>query len=354
MNILKKIVSTALFAAFAIAPTFAYGGGGGGGGVNYSNPSLVPSISNISPLKSSLQPSSFPISFVVQGNASEDSILVQVNGEEVPTTVSSVAGGALEVFATVRNLEGTSALIKISAASRYSSSSVRTYIYPVSIFEGSESSSVLSVNTTRLTNRGEDEAPAIRHEVVLFNAGVKQNLCDAGETFNDNSHSSEIEYSDISGNKNEKYIRDLTQRCIVHGEKGDTFKPNKIFNRAAAVKTVVKAFGYQYDESISVKPFADVQAFEWFAPYIATAKKYGIVKGYAGGKFAPDNGMNIVEGLAIVARASKTDLSDYRTGSGVWYNSYLKWGIAKGLIDKGTQPQTPLSRGAFARMVSLR
>jgi hypothetical protein len=31
------------------------------------------------------------------------------------------------------------------------------------------------------------------------------------------------------------------------------------------------------------------------------------------GKFKPDNGMNMVEGLAIVARASKADLSEYRT-----------------------------------------
>ncbi len=343
MKILQKISSTALFAAFAVTPAFAYGGGGGGGGASYSNPNLLPVISEISPRRDAVLSGVFEISFVVSGNPDEESIVVDVDGKSLPVEVTPLAGGDYSVSAVARNITSGNALVHIAASSRYSASSTRSYIYPIAV-----------VNSQNLIDveRGENGV----NEVVLFNPGVKHNLCgQREEVLNDTFHSAAVNFRDIESNPNKKYILDLANRCIVHGDGLDKskFNPEKSFNRAAAVKTVIRGLGYNYKTSADQSPFADVLAQEWFTPYLVVAKKYRIVRGYNDGKFRPDNTMNIAEGLAIVARASHANISDFNTGDGVWFTPYVGWGVANGLIDAGTNPSAPLSRGALARMVAV-
>ena len=46
-------------------------------------------------------------------------------------------------------------------------------------------------------------------------------------------------------------------------------------------------------------------ANKWYAPYISTASKYGIITGIGGGKFAPEATITRQEAAVMVARAAK-------------------------------------------------
>ena len=88
--------------------------------------------------------------------------------------------------------------------------------------------------------------------------------------------------SDIQGHWAENYIVDLYTKGVVKG-KGDTgmFFPNDTINRAAFLKMVLELFDYKVASVSSVEnPFVDVSSDAWFAPYVLTAYKEGIVKGY--------------------------------------------------------------------------
>lgn len=291
-------------------------------------------------MKDSVQRGAFPVSFVVAGNPNEESITVKVDGEDIPAEISPAGPGTFSVSALANNISSGESLIEISASSRYSDVAKRTYIYPVQIVN---SGNILDINGN--------------NEVVLFNPGVKHNLCgEREEVLNDTFHSASLTFLDIKNDPNEKYIMDLANRCIVHGEGKDKsqFHPEGVFNRAAAVKTVIRGFGYNYPPQALSAPFLDVKKEQWFAPYLEVGKKYQIIRGYSNGKFLPENSMNVAEGLAIVARASKANINDYNTGTGVWFDPYMKWGVAKGLINADEKASDMLTRGGLSRMVSLR
>ena len=310
MNILKKLASVAIMTVFAVAPAFAYGGGGGGGSSVSYNAELTPGFSAISPVKNSTLTSPQTISFEVSANAGADSIIVKVNGEEVEATVTEKADGTFSVSAPMGNVEGT-VLISLEASAAVSSNYKRTYIFPVTVGEGNGSSQ------------------------------TSEESSDEGK-----------EFSDIAGDENEAFIKELAQKGVFNGVAGtDKFEPKAVFNRAAAIKTIVKAYGFAYTSEISTNPFGDVESSEWYAPYVAAAKNAGLVKGYGNGSFGPAYNMNIAEGLAVVARASGADVSGYNAGS-AWYDNYMAWGVDKGLIDESTSASAPLSRGALARIIA--
>lgn len=330
MKFLRSFATAAIMTAFALAPAFAYGGGGGGGGSSSTsyNPELRPSFSAISPAKNAVLDSAQTISFEVSANAASNSIVVEVNGENVESTVTQKESGVFVVTAPMGSVEEGTVLISLEASAAISPSYKRTYIYPVTVGKTS----------VGLPAQSGEEKQA-------------QNQCESKEVSGDTSYDAMKEYSDIAGNANEEYIKKLTEMCVFHGEKGsDKFKPNAAFNRAAAVKTIIKAFGYKYFSSVSSNPFGDVKANEWYAPYVAAAKSAGLVRGYGNGSFGPANNMNIAEGLALVARASGANISGYPGGE--WYAPYMAWGVDKGLIDKNTKANWTLTRGALARMIS--
>lgn len=86
--------------------------------------------------------------------------------------------------------------------------------------------------------------------------------------------------TDIQGHWAEDFIVNLYTKGVVKGQ-GDTkkFFPNDSINRAAFLKIVLELFNYQISSS-GENPFVDVSSSDWFTPYVFTAYKKGIVKGY--------------------------------------------------------------------------
>jgi len=72
----------------------------------------------------------------------------------------------------------------------------------------------------------------------------------------------------------------------VDGKDDGTFEPAGPLSNAAIMKIVVLAFNFGYPDSISEKPFSDVEVGAWYAPYAYAAKDVGI---YSRSLFKPND-----------------------------------------------------------------
>ncbi len=120
-------------------------------------------------------------------------------------------------------------------------------------------------------------------------------------------------FADISGHKNQPAIEALIARGIINGMGNDSYAPDATMTRAQFATIVVKALGLTPKAS---NVFRDVQADKWYAPYIGTAHKYGIVNGRTTAIFDPEGTITRQEAAAMVARAAKlcgmdTELETY-------------------------------------------
>ena len=81
-----------------------------------------------------------------------------------------------------------------------------------------------------------------------------------------------------------------------------------------------------YDNSIGEY---EIKADKWYASYVCTAKEKGIVKGKGDGHFHPEDKVNYVEALKIVVKALgfEADESDYA----IWYTPYTNEASVMGL-----------------------
>lgn len=81
------------------------------------------------------------------------------------------------------------------------------------------------------------------------------------------------------------YINSLTDKGIISGYAGNVFLPENNVTRAEFVKMLVNAFNVP---SFSEEPFEDVQNEDWYSPYVSGAYNAGLVLG-DGTKFHPDS-----------------------------------------------------------------
>lgn len=166
---------------------------------------------------------------------------------------------------------------------------------------------------------------------------------------------------------------------VIGGYPDGTFKPDGLINRAELMKMVMAGANpgpEEIPEAELVKYqgcFPDVQD-EWFAYYVCAAKEKGWIQGYPDGTFKPSNSVNRVEAIKIILNAliaeelwpSPTEFeqtlplpSDAEAGA--WYSGYLKFAIAKELLDgqhvTGDEtefyykPGEPMTRKEVAEMI---
>lgn len=97
-------------------------------------------------------------------------------------------------------------------------------------------------------------------------------------------------------------IEALAARGIVNGAADNLFMPNNKITRAEFIKMVIGAFELE-DES-DVSTFKDVKTGEWYANFVASAQKLGIVNGYEDGNFGVNKQITRQEMAAIAYRAA--------------------------------------------------
>ena len=112
-------------------------------------------------------------------------------------------------------------------------------------------------------------------------------------------------FDDISGvnaHKNQSAIEAMASRGIISGKGGGVFAPNDSMTRAEFAAIVVRALGLTPE---TVTQFTDVPAGQWYAPYVGTAYKFGIITGTTSTTFNPGGTIKREDAAVMAARAAK-------------------------------------------------
>ena len=168
-------------------------------------------------------------------------------------------------------------------------------------------------------------------------------------------------FDDIDGHWSEDYVEELRLMGVVSAKSGNSFSPESYFTRAELTKLVLDINGVEVAESVSEKPYNDVEVDAWYAPYIAKATELEIVHGHddSTGNFGPNDYVSRAEAVKILGEASGLEITggemDFTdTVAGEWYEAYVAFALLKGVIDgygDGTfGPEDKLRRGEIAKM----
>lgn len=161
--------------------------------------------------------------------------------------------------------------------------------------------------------------------------------------------------------KNYQAIEYLSSKGIIKGYDDGTFAPEKLVNRAEAVKIIVGAMGIKTDGNYEMS-FPDVKSAEWFFKYVMAGKTAGIVGGYKDNTFKPTNPVNLAETLKILLSAAKVKLPEKPTDNvftdvskDAWYASMAQYSRDHNVLlsdDYGAvHPDQSMTRAAFAELV---
>lgn len=100
-------------------------------------------------------------------------------------------------------------------------------------------------------------------------------------------------------------INNLQEKEIVSGYRDGTYGYDKDISRAEILKILVEA-KIKLDPSFSVdlesfkqNCFADVSASDWYSKYVCYAKDEGLVSGFSGNLFKPNQAVTLVEALKM-------------------------------------------------------
>lgn len=169
-------------------------------------------------------------------------------------------------------------------------------------------------------------------------------------------------FADVASNhKNSRAIRYLKENNVISGYPDGTFQPGKTINRAELMKILVTNQGLNPDPAFYKSCFPDVTE-EWFAPYVCYAEAQGWVDGYPDGTFKPANTVNKVEalkmllnsrGIVVTNQVSALPFSD--TKSSDWYAPYLDSAYRFGLLEEAEggkmNPSSGMDRGAASENI---
>lgn len=109
-------------------------------------------------------------------------------------------------------------------------------------------------------------------------------------------------FSDVIYSDNISAIETLASRGVISGYDGGTFKPDNTMTRAEFAAIIVRALGLPPK---ATDTFTDINASSWCAPYVGTANTYGIVNGKSPDTFEPDGTITRQEAAVMAARAAK-------------------------------------------------
>ncbi len=161
--------------------------------------------------------------------------------------------------------------------------------------------------------------------------------------------------------KNYQAIDYLAGKNVIKGYDDGTFGPEKLVNRAEAVKIVSVALSVKNDGKYEML-FPDVKKSDWFFNFVMGGKAAGIIGGYKDGTFKPGDPVNLAETMKIMLLAAKVKLPAKVTedvftdvGKAVWHAPHMQYGRDYNLIladDYGAiHPDQAMTRGAFAELV---
>ncbi len=95
-------------------------------------------------------------------------------------------------------------------------------------------------------------------------------------------------------------ISTLSRMGILGGYEDGTFRPNASITRAEFAKIAVSFF--EYEDISAQNIFTDVAAGSWYESFVAVAAKLGLIEGYAGNVYRPNESITRAEACTIINR----------------------------------------------------
>lgn len=152
-------------------------------------------------------------------------------------------------------------------------------------------------------------------------------------------------------------VRYVYEHDLMAGYGGDLFGPNDELSRAQFCQIIYNMEGQPAVTGSSA--FTDVADGAWYANVVTWAAENGIVVGYGGGLFGPEDNITREQFAAILYRYAQAkgygttasfDLSAYGDVSDVsaWAISAMQWACGKDIII-GTSPTTLAPQGTATR-----
>ena len=181
----------------------------------------------------------------------------------------------------------------------------------------------------------------------------------------------EIVFTDITEEYKfaETAIYELAKKGIIKGVGDGKFAPGEEFTRAQFCTIMVQALGYEIGEYSN--SFKDVNANDWFAPYVEAAVREGLFAGYTDGTFRPNQKISREELATVVGRAAvlagkveqekmnkfvmeKSNFEDKGEVSS-WAANQVAWleaqGVFKGVAEGKFEPKKVVNRAEAALIV---
>jgi len=154
----------------------------------------------------------------------------------------------------------------------------------------------------------------------------------------------------------------LNEQGIIKGYPDGTFKPDQVINRAEALKIIFESRGIAVQEDTN-SGFPDVDSSLWFAKYVTSAKRLGLIIGYADGTYKPTQFVNKAEFMKIAMLAQNyyqslatnepvlTQFEDLDASA--WYIPYLGFALNNEFVDRVSRfnPTAGMSRGEAALII---
>lgn len=159
-------------------------------------------------------------------------------------------------------------------------------------------------------------------------------------------------FEDTSGYPWQYSVEYLSEEGIVKGYEDGTFRPDALINRAELTKILIESVFYADDIAASADDcFPDVNASDWFSPYVCLAKAEGIVSGHADGYFRPSDTITQAAALKIIL---ETFFYDIPAVQGNWYDKYFAEAEYLGMLYFSEEDPAPhfLTRGEMAYFVT--
>jgi len=102
-----------------------------------------------------------------------------------------------------------------------------------------------------------------------------------------------------------------------------------------------------------VSPFSDVGEGDWFYPFVAEMNGRGVINGYTGGRFGPNDSARAGDAILMVAKAAGSgDLEPLQDAH--YAQSYVEYAVKKGWLAREEVPdlEGPVNRALVARLVA--
>ena len=103
-------------------------------------------------------------------------------------------------------------------------------------------------------------------------------------------------------------------------------------------------------EGAPMPPFSDIENGAWYEPYIRAAYENAVLSGYPDGTFRPNDTINFAEAAKIVVRAYGLEYEESVTGA--WYQPYWDALQSRELIPSSVlSPDQNITRGEMAQLL---